>query len=172
MVTSLLRRRATPPVAALVLAALVAAPPLSPSAHAVTPVDDMAAAITEPLAILAKNGRHTFKVEVMRTDADRGRGLMFRKSMAADRGMLFDFEQVQPVTMWMKNTYLPLDMVFIRADGTVARIAADTEPFSTKVIPSGEPVLAVLEVNAGTAQKLGIRPGDRVEHAMFKAKGR
>jgi uncharacterized membrane protein (UPF0127 family) len=95
---------------------------------------------------------------------------MFRRSMAPDRGMLFDFEQVAPVAMWMKNTYLPLDMLFIRADGTVARIAADTEPLSTKVIPSGEPVLAVLELNAGTTARLGIRAGDRVEHGIFKSR--
>ena len=67
--------------------------------------------------------------------------------------------------MWMQNTYLPLDMLFIRADGSIARIAADTEPLSTRTIPSGEPVLAVLELNAGTAARLGIKPGDRVEHA-------
>jgi uncharacterized protein len=171
MVTSPLRRRAALAFAVMIPAVLaLATAPLATPARAEKPVDDMAAALTEPLAIVSKNGRHAFKVEVMRTDADRGRGLMFRKSLAADRGMLFDFEQVQTVNMWMKNTYLPLDMVFIRADGTVARVAADTEPFSTKVIPSGEPVLAVLEVNAGTAQKLGIRPGDRVEHAMFRAR--
>ena len=70
---------------------------------------------------------------------------MFRRSMAQDHGMLFDFGQPQPISMWMKNTYLPLDMLFIRADGTVARIARDTEPLSTRVILSGEPVPAVLE---------------------------
>ena len=129
-----------------------------------------AAARTEPLAIVSRNGRHAFNVEVMRNDADRARGLMFRRTMAPDRGMLFDFEQSAPVAMWMKNTILSLDMVFIRADGTIARIAADTEPYSTKVIPSGDPVLGVLELNAGTAAKLGIRAGDRVEHPMFKAR--
>lgn len=123
---------------------------------------------TEPLTIQSKSGAHRFAVEVMRSDADRSRGLMFRRSMAADHGMLFDFERVEPVSMWMKNTYLPLDMLFIRADGTVARIAVDTEPLSTAIIPSGEPVLAVLELNAGTAAKLGLRPGDRVEHALFR----
>ncbi|MEH3147304.1 MAG: DUF192 domain-containing protein [Methylobacterium frigidaeris] len=125
---------------------------------------------TEPLAVVARDGRHAFRVEVMRTDADRSRGLMFRRSMAADHGMLFDFERVEPVTMWMKNTYLPLDMLFIRADGTVARIAADTEPLSTRTIPSGEPVLGVLELNAGTAAKLGLRAGDRVEHPLFRGR--
>ncbi|GJE55496.1 MULTISPECIES: DUF192 domain-containing protein [Methylobacterium] len=164
-----LRRR----LAQALIAALLAGPAFAVAVHAEMPADDMAAARTEPLGIASKkNGRHAFKVEVMRNDADRARGLMFRKAMAADRGMLFDFEQVQPVNMWMKNTYLSLDMVFIRPDGTIARIAADTEPLSTKVIASGEPILAVLELNAGTTDKLGIRPGDRVEHALFKGRGR
>jgi uncharacterized membrane protein (UPF0127 family) len=103
----------------------------------------------------------------MRDDEGRSRGLMFRRSMPADHGMLFDFEQVAPVAMWMKNTYLSLDMLFIRPDGTIARIAADTEPQSTRVIPSGEPVLAVLELNAGTAARLGIKAGDWVKHPTF-----
>ena len=122
----------------------------------------------EPLAIDTKGGRRDFAVEVMRNDEDRARGLMFRRTMAADHGMLFDFERIQPVSMWMRNTYLPLDMVFIRADGSVARVAADAEPLSERTIPSGEPVLAVLELNAGTAARLGIRPGDRVEHPLFR----
>src|SRR5919107_6243484 len=119
---------------------------------------------TEPLAIVTQGGqRQGFQVEVARNDADRAQGLMFRRSMPADRGMLFDFGRVAPVAMWMQNTYLPLDMLFIRADGTIARIAPNTEPLSTRTIPSGEPVLAVLELNAGTATKLGIKAGDRVE---------
>jgi uncharacterized protein len=123
----------------------------------------------ETLSIAMQAGqRQTFKVEVARNDADRAQGLMFRRSMPADQGMLFDFARVEPVSMWMQNTYLPLDMLFIRADGTIARIAANTEPLSTRTIPSGEPVLAVLELNAGTAAKLGIKPGDRVEHPLFK----
>lgn len=122
----------------------------------------------EPLVIAGRNGPHRFEVEVMRNDADRARGLMFRRTMAPDHGMLFDFGAVAPVAMWMKNTYLPLDMVFIRANGTIVRVAADTEPLSTKVIPSGEPVLSVLELNAGTAARLGIRAGDRVEHPLFQ----
>ena len=125
---------------------------------------------TEPLSIVTKAGPKRFEVEVMRDDAGRSRGLMFRRHMAADHGMLFDFERTEPVTMWMKNTYLPLDMVFIRPDGVVSRIAADTEPLSTAIIPSGSPVSAVLELNAGTAAKLGIQAGDRVEHPLFKAR--
>lgn len=122
----------------------------------------------EPLAIVSGERRHEFQVEVARTDAQRAQGLMYRRSLAPDRGMLFDFERVQPVSMWMQNTYVSLDMLFIRPDGTVARIAAETEPLSTRTIPSGEPVNAVLEVVAGTAARLGIRPGDRVEHPLFR----
>lgn len=122
----------------------------------------------EPLTIVTASGRHAFQVEVMRTPDQRARGLMHRQFMPADRGMLFDFKQVEPVAMWMQNTYISLDMLFIRADGTVARIAERAEPLSTRTIPSGEPVLSVLELNAGTAEKLGIKPGDKVEHPLFK----
>lgn len=122
----------------------------------------------EPLTVVTRTGSHPFQVEVARDDADRAQGLMFRRSLAPDRGMLFDFARVEPVSMWMQNTYLSLDMLFIRPNGTVARIATDTEPLSQRVIASGEPVLAVLEVVAGTARRLGIRPGDRVEHPLFR----
>lgn len=122
----------------------------------------------EPLTIVTKAGRHQFKVEVMRTDAERGQGLMFRRHMAADRGMLFDFEKDQPVFMWMKNTYLPLDMLFIDRRGQIVNIAENTEPLSEETIASQGPVRAVLEVNAGTARKLGIRAGDLVLHKMFR----
>jgi uncharacterized membrane protein (UPF0127 family) len=125
----------------------------------------------EPLTIATAGGaRHAFMVEVARSDADRAQGLMFRRTLAPDRGMLFDFKRVEPVSMWMQNTYVSLDMLFIRPDGTIARIAANTEPLSTRTIPSGEPVLAVLEVPAGTAARLGIRAGDRVEHPLFKSR--
>ncbi len=123
----------------------------------------------EALSIATQGGqKQSFRVEVARNDADRAQGLMFRRSMPAEQGMLFDFGRVEPVSMWMQNTYLSLDMLFIRSDGTIARIAANTEPLSTRTIPSGEPVLAALELNAGTAAKLGIKAGDRVEHPIFK----
>jgi uncharacterized protein len=123
----------------------------------------------EPLTIVTQGGqRHAFQVEVARNDADRAQGLMYRRSMPADRGMLFDFGRVEPVAMWMQNTYLPLDMLFVRPDGTIARVAANAEPLSTRTIPSGEPVLAVLELNAGTAARLGIKAGDRLDHALFR----
>lgn len=126
------------------------------------------AQVLEPLTIVTSGGRHAFMVEVANTDATRAQGLMYRRSLAPDRGMLFDFQKVEPVSMWMQNTYVSLDMLFIRADGSIARIAADTEPLSTRTIPSGEPVLSVLELPAGTAARLGIKPGDKVEHPLFK----
>lgn len=155
------------PVARRLAAALLIllAPTLAPGGRAAAETG-----VFEPLTIVSKAGPRPFQVEVMRNDEERSRGLMFRRAMAADRGMLFDFERLQVVTMWMRNTYLPLDMIFIRPDGTIARIAADTEPLSERIIPSGEPVVAVLELNAGAAAKLGIRAGDRVEHPLFKGR--
>ncbi|HEV7258507.1 MAG TPA: DUF192 domain-containing protein [Bosea sp. (in: a-proteobacteria)] len=122
----------------------------------------------ETLSIVSGDKRHPFQVEVMRTAEQRARGLMHRRYLPADRGMLFDFVRVEPVAMWMENTFIPLDMLFIRADGTIARIAENTEPLSQRTIPSGEPVLSVLEINGGISRTLGIKPGDRVEHALFK----
>ena len=153
---------------ALAAACLALVPPLTRHDAAAQTVVRPATGPTEPLTIRAKGGPQRFEVEVMRDDAGRSRGLMFRRHMAPEHGMLFDFERDEPVTMWMKNTYLPLDMVFIRPDGTVSRIATDTEPLSTAIIPSGGPVVAVLELNAGTAVRLGLQAGDRVEHPMFR----
>lgn len=122
---------------------------------------------TEPLTIVTSSGPHAFAVEVMRTPAQLEKGLMFRRFLPADRGMLFDFKVEQPVMMWMKNTYLSLDMIFIGKSGRVISIAADTEPLSEHIIPSGGPVLAVLEVNAGTAAKIGLKVGDKVRNQLF-----
>ncbi len=122
----------------------------------------------ETLVIVSGEERHAFQVEVARTEAERAQGLMFRRTLAPDRGMLFDFQKAQPISMWMRNTYIPLDMLFIRPDGTVARIAENAEPLSERTIPSGEPVLAVLEVIGGTAKRLGLKAGNRVEHPLFK----
>lgn len=126
------------------------------------------AAGLEPLVIVSGGQRHAFQVEVMRTPDQRAKGLMHRNYMPADRGMLFDFGATEPVAMWMQNTFISLDMLFIRADGSIARIAERTEPLSTRTIPSGEPVLSVLEINGGVAEKLGIKAGDTVEHKLFK----
>jgi uncharacterized protein len=127
-----------------------------------------ATAALEPLTIVAASGRHSFQVEVMRTPDERAKGLMFRQHMPQDRGMLFDFARNEPVAMWMQNTYISLDMLFIRADGTIARVTERAEPLSTRTLPSGGPVLSVLELNAGIAEKLGIKAGDKVEHPLFR----
>ena len=125
------------------------------------------AADLEALEIVSKSGVQVFSVEVMRTNEERAKGLMFRRELAEGRGMLFDFAPEQNVSMWMKNTYLPLDMIFIRADGRILRIAENTTPESEAIIPSGGPVRGVLEVIAGTARKYGLAPGDRVAHPLF-----
>lgn len=122
----------------------------------------------ERLEAITATGTHVFNVEVMRTARQRQKGLMYRRFLAADRGMLFDFGEVAPVTMWMRNTYIPLDMVFLGADGKVVGLAENTEPLSERIIPSGAPALGVLELNAGTAARIGLKPGDRVRHTMFK----
>lgn len=122
----------------------------------------------ETLVIVSGDKRHNFKVETARNDADRSRGLMFRQSMPADQGMLFDFERDQMVAMWMRNTFIPLDMVFVFADGRIHRIEQRTEVQSERTISSGVPVRAVLELNAGTAERLGLKPGDKLIHPVFR----
>ncbi|MEQ8823631.1 MAG: DUF192 domain-containing protein [Filomicrobium sp.] len=109
-----------------------------------------------------------FQIEVARTQRQKALGLMFRRSLAPNRGMLFPYPSEQTVTMWMKNTYIPLDMLFIKADGRIHRIEAMTEPFSEKIISSGADVSAVLEIAGGEARRLGIGPGDKVSHGHFK----
>ena len=115
--------------------------------------------------------RHKFMVEVARNSNERATGLMFRTEMAPDAGMLFDYDREQPVSMWMKNTFIPLDMLFIRADGRIANIAEWTTPRSLDEVASKGPVKAVLELNGGTAARLGLKAGDRVRHALFQAGG-
>jgi uncharacterized membrane protein (UPF0127 family) len=116
----------------------------------------------QTLEIATKTGVHVFSVELAVTEEEKERGLMFRRSIPEFTGMLFDFENDGPRTMWMKNTYVSLDMIFIQSDGRIRSIAENTEPESEKIIRSRGPVRAVLEVVAGTARKLGIEPGDRV----------
>jgi len=124
----------------------------------------------ETLEIASKTGVHAFSVEMATTEAEREKGLMYRKSLPEGQGMLFDFQRDQEVGFWMKNTYIPLDMIFIRGDGRILRIAENTEPLSERIVSSNGPVRAVLEVIGGTARKLGIAPGDRVAHPIFKAR--
>ena len=121
----------------------------------------------EQLEILTSSGTHEFAVEVMRSPQQLERGLMFRRSLPPGDGMLFDFGTERPVAMWMKNTFLPLDMIFIARSGKVVGIAENTEPLSERIIPSGAPAYAVLEVNAGTAARIGLRTGDTIRHPIF-----
>lgn len=131
---------------------------------------DVRAASIQPLEIVTKTGVQVFSVEMATTEEEKTTGLMYRKELADGKGMLFDFSPEQEVSMWMKNTYIPLDMIFIRADGRILRIAENTEPLSTKIIPSRGLAKGVLEVIAGTAQKYGIAPGDHVAHPLFNGR--
>ena len=119
------------------------------------------------LTVDAADGQFEFLVEMAVNPAQRSQGLMFRESLDDDRGMLFDFGKSQRATMWMRNTYVPLDMLFIDEGGQITQIAANTQPLSDAVIASREPVRAVLELRSGISAKLGIRPGDRVIHPLF-----
>jgi uncharacterized membrane protein (UPF0127 family) len=110
---------------------------------------------------------HVINVEIADTPQEKAQGLMFRTSLADDQGMLFFYDTPQEITMWMRNTYIPLDMVFIRADGVVHRIAARTEPLSEAIIGSRGDVSACLELAGGAAERLGLKAGDRVEHRFF-----
>lgn len=143
----------------LALAALVAA--------AAGPVDAHAAAV-EPMEIVTATGAHRLRVEVARTQKEREKGLMFRTSLPEDGGMLFDFHEERPVSMWMRNTPLSLDMVFVGRDGRVVSLALGAEPYSERIISSGAPALAVIELNAGMAKRLSIAVGDEVRHPIFK----
>jgi uncharacterized protein len=125
-------------------------------------------AADDTLEIVSKTGVHVFAVELAVTEEQRSRGLMFRRSLPEGQGMLFKFEPDQVITMWMHNTYIPLDMIFIRSDGRILRIAENTKPESDNIISSGAPARGVLEVIAGTARKLGLAPGDKVAHSWFE----
>ena len=128
------------------------------------------AASIEPLEIVTKAGVQVFSVELATSEEEKTAGLMYRKVLPDGKGMLFDFSPAQEISMWMKNTYISLDMIFIRPDGRILRIAENTEPFSTKIIPSRGLAKGVLEVIAGTAKKYGIEPGDRVAHPLFNGR--
>ncbi|MGF1628366.1 MAG: DUF192 domain-containing protein [Kiloniellaceae bacterium] len=124
---------------------------------------------TETLSIeTAAGDDHAFEVEIAETPDQRAQGLMFRRQLAVDGGMLFLFGRAEERAMWMKNTLIPLDMLFIDETGKIVRIEERTVPHSLKAILSGGPVSAVLELNAGTASRLIIKPGDQVRHPAFK----
>lgn len=176
MTETTLRARFTGRARALLLSlalamALAPAPALSqaagpkPGSQAAEPKAPL-----EALEIATRSGVVVLEVEVARTEKQRETGLMYRKELPERQGMLFDFRVDQPVYMWMKNTYIPLDMLFIRSDGSIARIEAMTTPFSERTISSGEPVRAVLEIGGGAAKRLGIAPGDKMSTTLFGGK--
>ena len=122
---------------------------------------------TASLTIVSASGPHLFKVELAATPAQMEQGLMFRREMAADAGMLFDFKTPTVATMWMRNTLIPLDMLFVGADGRIVNIHERAVPQSDAIIAASAPVRAVIELNGGTAARLGIKPGDRVSYPIF-----
>lgn len=158
------RRRLIPAIAA---ALLIGAP------HAVSVADRVPDHLpVTDLRIATANGIREFRVSVASRPKDRRRGLMYVTELAADEGMLFDFGTPSIQGMWMKNTLLSLDMLFIREDGSISSIARDTVPHSRKTIVSEEPVKAVLELRGGVCKLLDIAPGDMVLHPVFGNSGR
>lgn len=151
-----------PPTEAVAPApSLPAAVPLPPDAPRVQPGP------LEPLEIVTAGGPVRFQVELADTHAERAQGLMWRGSMPADRGMIFSFPSAEPPAFWMRNTYIPLDLIYIGDDGRIVSIAKGAQPLSETPISSGGPARAVLEINAGLSDRLGILPGDRVRHPLF-----
>lgn len=126
-------------------------------------------ALTEVVVETRAGLQHRFVLEVADTEAARQRGLMFRESIPADGGMLFDLREERSASIWMKDTPLSLDVLFVRADGRVVRIAPSLPPMTLTPIASPHPVRAVIEINGGTCERLGITAGDRVHHAIFAA---
>ncbi|MET0314137.1 MAG: DUF192 domain-containing protein [Hansschlegelia sp.] len=135
---------------------------------AVTALAAVAGPRLEPLAFETSSGRHEFQVEVAVTPQEREVGLMYRRSLDPDHGMLFDFGKADDVSMWMENTYVSLDMAFVGEDGRVARVEEGAQPLSTRIISSGSPVKYVVELLAGTAKRIGLKPGDRVIHPRVR----
>ncbi|HEX2841086.1 DUF192 domain-containing protein [Hyphomicrobium sp.] len=125
------------------------------------------AAQEERLELVTASGVHALDVEIASTPEKQALGLMYRTSLPDTKGMLFPHQKPAELSMWMRNTYIPLDMVFITADGTVHRIEARTEPFSERIISSNGPVAAVLEIAGGAAERMGLKPGDKVRHPHF-----
>lgn len=150
------------PTMLVILCALIAIPLAAPAADG-----PIAFPTGEVAVVTGEDERHDFTVEIARTSDQHARGLMYRRELATDHGMLFLYDPVRPVTMWMKNTYVPLDMLFITPSGRITRIRERTVPESTTPIPSGGPVKAVLELRGGTVDRLDIETGDTVAHAAF-----
>lgn len=158
-------RRAIGVMASLVALALVALPV---AAFAQQPTPEITFDKSTLVIHRAMGGDVTFNVEMAVTPEQQERGLMYRKSVPPYHGMLFDFGTVRPIAMWMKNTLIPLDMIFMAANGRIVYIASNTVPESTDVISAGQPVLAVLEISGGSSMLLGIHRGDMADHPIFK----
>jgi len=122
---------------------------------------------TSELTIISATGPHRFTIEVAETPAQMEQGLMFRRNMAADAGMLFDYKTPTVATMWTRNTLIPLDMLFVDTHGRIVNVHQRAVPQSLDIIAAAAPVRAVIELNGGTAERLGIAPGDQVRHPIF-----
>lgn len=142
--------------------------PMLTACQAASPPAETLISPLEPLTIATANGPVKFQVEIADDEAERQHGLMFRKSLAPDRGMLFDFGDSAPRAFWMKNTLIPLDIIYIAADGTIISIASMATPLNETPIPSHGEAYGVLEIAGGRAGELGVRPGDKVSHRIFK----
>ncbi len=142
---------------------LLATLPLQPSFGA----EDEVVFGQSELTILSTGHKHAFSVEIAKTADQRNRGLMFRKTMAQKSGMLFLFSEFQDITMWMKNTYIPLDILFLNQNGRIVHIAKSTVPESLDHIFAPVPSISVLELNAGVTSSLNIKVGDKIEHPFF-----
>lgn len=156
--------------AALLIAVAAAAAIVWWTGHQTASIDatrEKASAQVEKLELVTQAGVHVLDVEIARTPEEQALGLMFRNELPDNRAMLFPYKTPRELSMWMRNTYIPLDMVFIRADGTVHRIEERTEPLSEKIISSEGPVTAVLEIAGGAASRIGLKTGDTVRHPHF-----
>jgi uncharacterized membrane protein (UPF0127 family) len=138
--------------------------PVGDPAHPDTVIDFGA---PEPVSIETDDGVFVISAIIADSDTERQRGLMFRSDLTDDEGMLFDYEEVQSVSMWMRNTEIPLDLIFISDSGEILKIIANAQPYSLRSLPSDFPVLGVLEVRGNLARDVGIRPGNIVRHAVF-----
>jgi len=155
-------RRMTTRRTLLLLAAVVAV-----NSFAFPARDQLQRFATSELTIVSATGPHRFRVEVAETPAQMEQGLMFRRTLAPDAGMLFDYKAPTVATMWMRNTLIPLDMLFVDERGRIVNIRERAVPQSLDVIAAAAPVRAVIELNGGTAARLGIAPGDQVQHSIF-----
>ena len=145
-----------------VLTALLVGGLLAAGATVAKPVGKL-----ETVEVVTSKGRARFQVEIAATPAEQKRGLMFRKSLAPDRGMLFTYAKPQPAAFWMKNTLIPLDIIYIAPNGRVLSIVRNAQPHNETPMPAGGAVLGVLEIAGGRAAQLGILPGDKVLHRIF-----